>query len=76
MDTLSYKLEKIEYKQVRKIVFNIFKHKYPNEEQLHKVIDEVVYKNMEFKNYFYFWKFEIHDLKAKIKERLDYINRK
>ena len=39
-------------------------------------IDEIVYKNMEFKNYFYFWKFEIHDLKAKIKERLDYISRK
>jgi hypothetical protein len=62
--------------QARNAVFNVFQHQYKDHKQLKNIINDIINDKVEMFNYKSYWKFQHMDFKTKVKERIEYCNKK
>jgi len=66
----------MKHKEARGHIFKVFKHKYEDHDELHKIINEVINSKTEMATINSYWTFQHKEFKAKIEERINYIHKK
>ena len=58
--------------EAREAIFNVYKHKYTNHDELKKVINEIITDKIEMCSYRGYWVFQHNIFKKNVQDRLDY----
>ncbi len=62
--------------EARIAVFNVFQHQYKDHKQLINIIKDIINDKVEMCSYRGYWTFQHTDFKTKVKERIEYCNKK